>query len=232
MVDEEIGVTETVDAAVSEEDSAALEDTASTEMEEPSDVTLEIPESIPFTEDTFMDVQKKDWHYESVKYVYENNLMQGTDNGFEPDSKMTRAMLVTVLYRMATPENMVATYHFSDVPEGQWYTDAIIGAAENNVVSGVGENQFAPEAEITREQMALMIYRYAKKCGVDVSGSGNLDKFADANEISDWALDAMKWANSVDLINGTSDTMLSPKHTATRAQVATILLRFCSIMTQ
>ncbi|MBP3448066.1 MAG: S-layer homology domain-containing protein [Clostridia bacterium] len=232
VVDEEIGVTETVDAAVSEEDSAALEDTASTEMEEPSDVTLEIPESIPFTEDTFMDVQKKDWHYESVKYVYENNLMQGTDNGFEPDSKMTRAMLVTVLYRMATPENMVATYHFSDVPEGQWYTDAIIWAAENNVVSGVGENQFAPEAEITREQMALMIYRYAKKCGVDVSGSGNLDKFADANEISDWALDAMKWANSVDLINGTSDTMLSPKHTATRAQVATILLRFCSIMTQ
>ncbi len=235
VVDEEIEDTENIEMEVSEENPVTLEDTASTEIEEPADATVEketeITDSIVFTPDTFMDVQKDDWHYESVKYVYENNLMQGTDNGFEPDGKMTRAMLVTVLYRMEAPKKSSATNCFSDVPEGEWYTDAVIWAAENNLVSGVGENQFAPEEEISREQMALIIYRYAKKCGVDVSGSENLDKFTDTNEISDWALDAMKWANSVDLINGTSDTMLSPKHTTTRAQVATILMRLCSIVT-
>lgn len=234
VVDEE--TEENIVPDVSEEDSAALEDTPSAEMKEPAEATAEkeseITESILFTEDTFIDVQKNDWHYESVKFVYENNLMQGTDNGFEPNRKMTRAMLVTVLYRMAAPEEMVATNRFSDVPEGAWYTDAVMWASENNLVSGVGDNQFAPEEEITREQMALMIYRYAKKCGVDVSGSKNLERFADVNEVSDWALDAMKWANSVDLIKGIGDTMLSPKHTATRAQVATILMRLCSIATQ
>ena len=236
VVDEETEDTENIDDEVTEEDSAVLEDTTTTETEESADATVEkeseITEPILFTEDTFLDVQRDDWHYESVKYVYENNLMQGTDNGFEPNSKMTRAMLVTVLYRMAAPEKAVAINRFSDVPEGEWYTDAVLWAAKNNLVSGVGENQFAPEAEITREQMALMIYRYVKKCGVDVSGVANLDKFTDLNEVSDWALDAMKWANSVDLINGTSDTMLSPKQTATRAQVATIFMRLCSIVTQ
>ena len=235
VVDEEMQDSENIDDEVTEEDSAVLEDTPSTEMEESADETVEkeseSTESILFTEDTFLDVQKNDWHYESVKYVYENNLMQGTDNGFEPNSKMTRAMLVTVLYRMAAPEKTVATKRFSDVPEGEWYTDAVLWAAENNLVSGVGENQFAPEAEITREQLAVMIYRYAKNCGVNVFGSENLDKFMDANEVSDWALDAMKWANSVDLINGTGDSTLSPKQTATRAQVATILMRLCSIVT-
>lgn len=183
-----------------------------------------------FTEKTFTDIKKDDWHYESVKYVYENNLMQGTGNDFEPESKMTRAMLVTVLYRMANPEGKENTYSFADVPEGQWYSDAVAWAAEHDIVSGVSENKFAPDEDITREQMALIIYRYAKMQGFDVTEASNLEGFNDEKDVSDWALDAIKWANSAELVNGTSDTTLSPKDTATRAQVAAILMRFCETL--
>jgi len=180
-----------------------------------------------FAETTFADVKKDDWHYESVKYVYENNLMQGTDNGFEPESKMSRAMLVTVLYRMAKPEEKANNHNFADVPEGQWYSDAVAWATENNIVKGVSENKFAPDEDITREQMALIIYRYAKMLRFDVSHKADISHFSDADDVSDWALDAMKWANKAELVNGTSNTTLSPKATATRAQVAAILMRFC-----
>ena len=186
-----------------------------------------VQEKPDFTESTFADVKKADWHYESVKYVYENNLMQGTGNGFEPESKMSRAMLVTVLYRMANPEEKANNHNFADVPAGQWYTDAVAWAAENNIVSGVSENKFAPNEDITREQMALIIYRFAKMQGYDVEDSADLSQFADTDDISDWALDAIRWANKTELVNGTSETTLSPKATATRAQVAAILMRFC-----
>ncbi len=180
-----------------------------------------------FTESTFTDIKKDDWHYESVKYVYENNLMQGTGNGFEPESKMTRAMLVTVLYRMANPKGTESTHNFNDVASGEWYSDAVAWASSNGIVSGVSENKFAPNEDITREQMALIIYRFAKMQGIDTTDASNLESFTDASEVSDWSLDAIKWANSVSLVNGTSETTLSPKDTATRAQVATILMRFC-----
>ena len=153
--------------------------------------------------------------------------MQGTGNGFEPESKMSRAMLVTVLYRMANPEEKANNHNFADVPAGQWYTDAVAWAAENNIVSGVSENKFAPNEDITREQMALIIYRFAKMQGYDVEDSADLSQFADTDDISDWALDAIRWANKTELVNGTSETTLSPKATATRAQVAAILMRFC-----
>lgn len=193
--------------------------------EKPTDENADVkPE---FTDTTFVDVKKDDWHYESVKYVYENNLMQGTGNGFEPESKMTRAMLVTVLYRIANPEATENTHNFNDVSDGQWYSDAVAWAASNKIVSGVSETAFAPDEDITREQMALIIYRFAKMQGFNVSETSNLENFTDTNNISDWALDAIKWANSASLVNGTSDTTLSPKDTATRAQVAAILMRFC-----
>ena len=195
--------------------------------EETKKEDTEVQEKPAFTETTFADIKKDDWHYESVKYVYENNLMEGTGNGFEPESKMTRAMLVTVLYRMANPEEKANNYNFADVPEGQWYSDAVAWAAENDIVSGVSENKFAPNEDITREQLALIIYRYAKIQGFDVTETSNLEGFNDAKDVSDWALDAIKWANSVTLVNGTSETTLSPKDTATRAQVAAILMRFC-----
>ena len=180
-----------------------------------------------FTETTFADVKKDDWHYKSVKYVYENNLMQGTDNGFEPESKMSRAMLVTVLYRMAKPESAENTHSFADVPEGQWYSDAVEWAASNGIVSGITSTEFAPDSDISREQMALIIYRFAKMQGYNVSNVADISSFADTADVSDWALDAIRWANKTELVNGTSETTLSPKATATRAQVAAILMRFC-----
>ena len=180
-----------------------------------------------FTETTFADVKKDDWHYNCVKYVYENNLMQGTGNGFEPESKMSRAMLVTVLYRMAKPESVESTHNFKDVAKGQWYSDAVAWAAANGIVNGITSTEFAPDSDLSREQMALIIYRFAKMQGFDVAGASNLENFTDAKDVSAWALDALSWANKTELVNGTSETTLSPKATATRAQVAAILMRFC-----
>ena len=180
-----------------------------------------------FTETTFADVKKDDWHYESVKYVYENNLMQGTGNGFEPESKMSRAMLVTVLYRMAKPESAENIHSFKDVPEGQWYSDAVAWAASNGIVSGISTTEFAPDTDISREQMALIIYRFANMQGYDVTNKADISSFTDTDDVSDWALDALSWANKTELVNGTSETTLSPKATATRAQVAAIFMRFC-----
>ncbi|MBE7009967.1 MAG: DUF4430 domain-containing protein, partial [Ruminococcaceae bacterium] len=198
-----------------------------TNEEEAKKEDAESLEKPAFKETTFADVKKDNWHYESVKYVYENNLMQGTDNGFEPESKMSRSMLVTVLYRMAKPEEKANNHNFADVPEGQWYFDAVAWAAENNIVNGVSENKFAPDEDITREQMALIIYRFAKMQGYDVTNKADISSFIDTDDVSDWALDALSWANKTELVNGTSETTLSPKATATRAQVAAILMRFC-----
>jgi len=198
-----------------------------TDEEEPKTEDTEVLEKPAFTETTFADVKKDDWHYESVKYVYENNLMQGTGDGFEPERKMTRAMLVTVLYRMANPDKKAGNHTFSDVSSNEWYADAVSWAAENNIVSGIGENKFGPNEDITREQMALIIYRYAKLQGFDLTNDSSLESFADIDDVSDWALDALSWANKTELVNGTSETTLSPKTTATRAQVAAILMRFC-----
>ena len=180
-----------------------------------------------FEENTFTDVKKDDWHYESVKYVYENNLMQGTGNGFEPESKMSRAMLVTVLYRMANPESNQHTHSFKDVPKSEWYSEAVAWAVSNGIVSGISSTEFAPDSDISREQMALIIYRFAKIQNYDVSDKADISDYDDMDDVSDWAVDAICWANKTVLVNGTSKTTLSPKATATRAQVAAILMRFC-----
>ncbi|MBQ8765016.1 MAG: S-layer homology domain-containing protein, partial [Clostridia bacterium] len=160
--------------------------------EEPKEEPKEEAEIPAFTESTFSDIKKDDWYYESVKYVYENNLMQGTDSGFEPESKMTRAMLVTVLYRMANPENCDSKHDFKDVPQGQWYSDAVLWAAANGIVSGISKTQFAPDSDVTREQMALIIYRFAKLQGYGIIEKADISGFADASDVSDWALDAIK----------------------------------------
>ena len=180
-----------------------------------------------FNGKTFSDVKEADWYYKSVKYTYENNLMEGTGKGFEPESKMSRAMLVTVLYRMAKPGTCEKKHSFSDVPEGQWYTDAIAWAAENDIIRGISKTEFAPDKEVSREQMALILYRFAKSEGYDVSDMADISKFTDTKDVSDYALNAVRWANQSGLINGISETTLSPKTTATRAEVATILMRFC-----
>ncbi len=184
-------------------------------------------EKLSFDETTFTDVNKDMWYYDGVRYVYEKSLMQGTGNGFEPEAKMTRGMVVTVLYRMAKPEGGVNTHSFADVTEDKWYHDGVAWAASTGIAEGVSETEFAPDADITREQLALIIYRFAKIWGYDVSGASDISGFSDAKDISEWALDAIKWANKTGILNGTSKTTLSPKGVATRAQVAAILMRFC-----
>ncbi len=232
---EDTEYTEDYDADASENDYDEPEDSLPTEgdiTEEEVVEEAEVTEKIIFTENTFADVTKDAWYYEAVKYVYENDIMQGTSNGFEPEGEMTRAMLVTVLYKWENPENTENAHSFTDVPKGEWYSDAVMWAAEKNIVNGVSENKFAPDKAVTREQMALILYRYAKMQGYDVNVKADIPCFTDMEDVSDWALDATLWANSVSLVSGTSKTTLSPKDTATRAQVATILMRFCETISK
>ncbi|MGM9599871.1 MAG: S-layer homology domain-containing protein, partial [Faecousia sp.] len=173
----------------------------------------------------FVDVPQKAWYVEAVNYAVQNGLMNGVGNDqFNPEGSMTRAMLVTVLWRYeGEPEAGENT--FSDVPNGQWYTNAVAWAAENGIVGGVGNNRFDPNGEITREQMATILFRYAEKKGIDTSKRGSLNIFSDEKQLSDYAKDAVQWAVAEQIING-SDGKLLPQGSATRAQVATILMRF------
>ena len=173
----------------------------------------------------FVDVNPKEWYHLSVDYVVTHGLFGGTsENTFEPETAMTRAMLVTVLWRYeGQPEAGENT--FSDVPSGKWYTNAVAWAAENGIVGGVGNNRFDPDGEITREQMATILFRYAEKKGIETGKRGSLNIFSDEKQLSAYAKDAVQWAVAEQIING-SDGKLLPQGSATRAQVATILMRF------
>ena len=176
----------------------------------------------------FADVSVNTWYAEAVKYVYDNGLMVGVESGkFAPDAAINRAMVVTVLYRMEGEPNAGAGGDFTDVAAGQWYTDAVAWAAANGIVGGYGNGKFGPMDTMTREQLATVMYRYAKYKGLASDASANLSGYTDAGQIHDWALDAMKWANGTSLINGTSSTTLSPGGSSTRAQLAAILMRYC-----
>ena len=155
--------------------------------------------------------------------------MNGVGNGrFAPDSATTRAMIVTMLYRMEGEPASGYAMTFKDVPAGQWYTDAIRWAAENEIVKGYSAEKFGPDDRLTREQLVTILERYAKYKGVDVSKGEEayLTGFTDADAISDWAVKAFRWAVDAGIINGTTKTTLSPKTDATRAQVATMLMRY------
>lgn len=167
------------------------------------------------------------WAKDSIRYVYEKGLMMGTgSNSFTPDGTLNRAMLATILYRMAGSPRVTSVNMFSDVAENTWYTDAVIWANENGIVEGVGDGQFAPMANVTREQMAAMLYRYAKTCNMRVNKANDLHGYADANEIHTWAEAAMEWANAEGLIVGRTAITIEPNDVATRAEAATILMRF------
>lgn len=184
-------------------------------------------------ENIYRDVSKDAWYYNAVEYVCKNNLFKGvSDTEFAPDENMTRAMLVTVLYRMENAENTSDKSKFTDVPDGEWYTDAVNYAAANGIVTGISDTEFAPNANVTREQTAAILYRYAKMKGYDVSGAAELSVFSDADTISDWAVVSFKWANKAELISGVSDTELSPKSNTTRVQLAAILMRFLEMNTK
>lgn len=173
------------------------------------------------------DVSLSDWFYDAVAYVTEYGLMNGTgETTFAPNSNMTRAMLVTVLYRLEGEPSVTASNPFTDVAAGQWYTDAILWASGNKIVEGYGSGLFGTNDNVTREQMAAILYRYAASKSYDVSKTTNLSVYTDAASISDWAKTAMQWANAQGLITGRTTTTLVPTGTATRAEVASILMRF------
>ena len=155
-----------------------------------------------------------------------NNLFNGTsDTTFAPNGTMTRGMLVTVLHRMAGEPAASAPASFTDLRQG-WYRDAVAWAAENKIVEGISATQFAPDAKVTREQAMTMLMRYAAFKGYDVSARDNLAAFSDASSVSIWAQNAMQWAVAAGLIEGVTDTTIQPHGESTRAQIATILMRF------
>jgi len=180
---------------------------------------------------TFTDTENH-WASEAISYVYKKTIMQGiSETEFAPDMPMTRAMLLTVLYRLENPKTVTYENPFTDVPAGTWYTDAICWASANQITSGISATQFAPDETITREQLAVMMYRYAEQKTTTTARTA-LSAFSDLDKISPWATDAMQWANAVGLMSGTTNTTLAPKDTATRAQVAAILMRFCKLVTK
>lgn len=177
---------------------------------------------------TFTDVKEKDWYHSAVDYVSLRGLMGGVGGDrFEPNGTMTRAMLVTVLYRLAGSPAVTGKNEFTDVKAGQWYTDAVIWANENNIVGGYGNGKFGTNDSVTREQIATIMCRYAKQQGIDVTKTCSLAQFTDGGKVSVWADSAMRWANSVGLVTGRTTTTLAPQGTATRAEVATMLMRLC-----
>ena len=174
----------------------------------------------------FTDLNKH-WAVKEIKYVYAKGIMKGTsETTFEPRETLSRAMLVTMLYRLEKEPKADSKNIFTDVKKGMWYTDAICWAASNGIVNGYGEGIFAPNDSITREQMATILYRYAQYKNYDVSKTGDLTVFSDKKEISEWALGALKWANGEKLINGRTRTGIVPAGNTTRAEAAVMLTRF------
>ena len=180
----------------------------------------------------FSDVRPADWYSAAVNYVCENRLMNGTSNTtFSPNATTSRGMIVTILYRLEGEPDTTAS-SFTDVASGMYYADAVAWAQANSIVTGITETIFAPDQAITREQMAAILYRYAQYKGYDVTASNDLSSYTDASRISAYATTAMQWANAEGLITGNTSTTINPTGNATRAEVATILMRFCETVTK
>lgn len=183
----------------------------------------------PIIPGQFYDVPENAWYHDAVTYVYENNLMNGTSGTkFSPDDYTSRAMLVTILYRMAgepDAENPI----FYDIPGNAYYAEAVAWAAARGIVTGVSSTAFGPDDSVTREQLATFLCRYAAYHGIDTTTTNALTEFVDSDEISEYAMEAMGWACDQGLITGKSSTMLEPKDYATRAEVALVLTRYCEM---
>lgn len=184
----------------------------------------ELTTPVPFT-----DVAANAWYYAAVRYAVYKQLFNGVSaTEFAPEDTMTRAMLVTVLYRCAGSPDVGEAAPFTDLT-ADWYQDAVAWGAANGIVNGIGDQKFAPDEPVTREQIATILYRYAQKYGMNTEATAALDRFPDAGKVSDWALEAMQWAVGSGLIEGSADhgsITLNPVDSATRAQTAQILMRF------
>lgn len=184
------------------------------------------PASKPEVKLPFTDVSTSDWFYDDVAFVYKNGLFSGTDSrSFSPNASMTRAMLVTVLYRLEGEPTVTGRSSFTDVRSGAYYEKSVIWAAANGIVTGTDSTSFSPDAKVTREQLAAILFRYAQYRKLDTDASAKLNSFTDADSVSAYASEALGWAVSESLINGASGKLM-PKGDATRAQVAAILHRF------
>jgi len=175
---------------------------------------------------SFVDVNEDDWFYESVMYVVKKGMFTGTsETTFSPNSPMTRSMLVTVLHRLEEVPVSTAINQFTDVNDGDWYLEAVKWSSEKNIVMGITATEFEPQNNVTREQLAVMLYRYAKTNGLDISNKGNLEIFVDKQNINSWAYEAVAWAVKNGLITGKENNILDPSGNATRSEVAAILQR-------
>ena len=176
----------------------------------------------------YTDVAEDDWHYEAVKYAFEKGIMTGiNDTTFAPDDNLARAQFAVILHRMNGTPAVEYTDRFHDVAEDVWYTDAILWAADKGVVTGYSNGNFGPSDHINREQMALMMYRYAKDQGYSLDGAADFSQYQDASYVSDFAQEAMAWAVGNGIITGKyNETQLDPQGNATRAECATIMMRF------
>lgn len=183
---------------------------------------VEEPETLPF-----VDVPIGAYYYDAVAYASQNGLMNGVSaDSFAPDATTSRGMIVTILYRLEDSPS-AAQADFADVAAGAYYAGAVAWASANGIVTGYGDGTFGPDTAITREQLAAILYRYAQYLGLEVSQTADLTGYGDAADISEWAQQAFAWAVREGLISGMDDGALAPQGTATRAQVATILMRLC-----
>ena len=190
------------------------------------DIEGDVVDTFPFT-----DVKKTAWYYSTVKEVYELGLMTGfTETTFAPEETMTRAMVATVLYRMAGSPSTSYKKTFPDVPSGKYYSVPVTWAAQNGVVNGYGDGKFKPGTNVTREQMATMLYNYATALGLDTSSRANLAAYKDGSQVSGYAKVSMRWAIANGILSGTSSGELKPKEDATRAEVAKMLLNFYQLI--
>lgn len=191
-------------------------------------VTVEVNFREETVTDIYTDVPADSWYADAVKYCYDNGLMDGIGGDeFAPNAVTTRSMVVTVLYRIEGEPSTSGNGGFADVPSGQWYTEAVAWAKAHGIVNGYSATEFAPDDAMTREQMAAVMFRYAEYKGVASDTSADLSGYTDAGKVSTWAEEAMEWANAEKIITGTSTTTLAPSGSSTRAQLATVLMRYC-----
>ncbi|MCL2152228.1 MAG: S-layer homology domain-containing protein [Oscillospiraceae bacterium] len=218
----------TILAPVSDKGSEYIRTTSTIDVLTNDDiVTDENPPLVAAWNNPYTDVSDTDWFYDAVQFATEAGLMKGTSSiSFSPSNTLTRAMIVTILYRLEGEPEVSGDIPFLDVSEDEWYSDAILWASQNGIVLGYGNGYFGINDTITREQIVVILYRYAKDKGLDVNASTDLSEFTDMTEISDWALIAMKWAVAESLIEGRSGNNIAPIDAPTRAEAAVIFKRY------